>query len=267
VNREFSPGKVRKVAQRLKQIPWNPASAYNRAVAPQEALDYLAMLSGLKPVYVLGRGFDDPAWIRGIREISVDLGLYVLDGLPLRPPEREGPLPVWFREYIRSREPRRVVSYVARLEKVAAEMLLLSQSGEAEEADEARLLGYPECCVRFHHDALRRIAEAEYAIALRDCGGDPERLRARLREGVSIQARSEEEARALEPDWVMAPFTSVFLCADCQASDQSPGRRLSGRMERLASRIDPGLHAILLQIAQRSPLHRDKPSGTAPTAR
>jgi hypothetical protein len=256
VNRDFSLGKLRKAAERLKQIPWDTTSNYNRLVAPQEILDFLAMLGGLKPIYVLGRGFDDPQWIRGIRELSVDLGLFVLDGLPWEPAEIEGPLPLWYREYLRSLEVRRVVSYIARLEPVAEEVLPLSQSGLVTEADEARLLGYPECCVRAYHATLWAISEAEYRIALRDSRGDAERVRARLNEGFVIEARDEAEARALEPNWVLAPFTSVFLCATCQAGPDSPGGRLSGRMNRFLAKIDPSLHRILTRIVAESPAYR-----------
>ena len=255
MNREFSLGKLRKAAERLKQIPWDTASNYNRLVAPQEILDFLAMLGGLKPVYVLGRGFDDPRWIRGIRELSVDLGLFVLDGLPWEPPVAEGPLPLWYREYLHRLEFQRVVSYIARLEPVAEEVFPLSQSGYVTEAEEARLLGYPECCVRGYHATLRKINEAEYGIALRDSGGDPENLRARLKEGFVIEARDEEEARALEPNWSLAPFTSVFLCESCQAMEESPGRRLSDRMSRFLAKIDPPLHGILTRIIAESPAY------------
>jgi hypothetical protein len=261
VNRDFSIGKLRKTAERLKQIPWDTTSNYNRLVAPQEILDFLAMLGGLKPVYALGRGFDDPQWIRGIRELSVDLGLFVLDGMPWEPPEAEGPLPLWYREYLRRLKLGRVVSYVARLEPVAEEVLPLTQSGLVTEADEARLLGYPECCVRAYHATLRAISLAEYQIALRDSGGDPERLRARLNDGFVIEARDEPEAQALEPNWVLAPFTSVFLCEPCQASPDSPGKHLSARMSRFLAKIDPWLHGILIRIVAESPAYGAKNPG------
>jgi len=255
VNREFSLGKVRKVAERLKQIPWDSSSAYNRLVAPQEILDYLAMLGGHKPVYLLGRGFDDPGWTRGIRELSVDLGLFVLDGLPWTPPEAEGPLPMWYREYLHRLEPRHIVSCIMRQESIAEQVFPLTQSGQVTEAVEARLLGYPECCVRAYHAALRRIAEAEYRIALEDSGGDPETLRSRLKTGFVVQPRGEAARLELEPNWVLAPFTSVFLCAACQASEEGPGRELSGRMSRFLAKIDPRLHRILSRVAAESPAY------------
>jgi len=258
MNREFSLGKLRKAAERLKQIPWDTTSNFNRLVAPQEILDYLAMLGGVKPVYILGRGFDDPLWIRGIRGLSVDLGLFVLDGLPWEPLAIEGPLPLWYREYLRRLELQHVVSYIARLEPVAEEVFPFSQSGHATEADEARLLGYPECCVRAYHATLRKINEAEFGIALRDSGGHPEKLRTRLKEGFVIEARNEEEARALEPNWVLGPFTSVFLCESCQAAENSPGRRLSDRMDRFLAKVDPPLHGILTRIIAESPAYGPK---------
>jgi hypothetical protein len=261
MNREFSPGKIRKVAERLKRIPYDQSTFYNATVAPQEALDFLAMLAGLKPVYMLGRGFDDPGWMRGIRTLSVELGLYVIDGPAFLPPAGESPHPAWFRELAEARVARHAVSYVTRLERLAVDVMRLAESGRIEAADEARLLGYPECCVREYHAKQRRITEAEYAIALRQSGGDEARLRERIPASPEFLPRDEAEARALRPEWVMAPFGSFFLCETCQASPESPGGRLSVRLRRFVQKTDPELFALLGRIVRESPVYRRASAG------
>lgn len=256
MNREFSPGKIRKVAERLKRIPFDQSTYYNATVAPQEALDFLAMLGGLKPVYVLGRGFDDRRWVAGVRALSVELGLFVIDGPPFLPVVGETTLPDWFRELAEASETRHPVGYISRIEALAEEVLRLGEVGRLDVAQEAHLFGYPECCVREYHEKQRRVSETEFAIALRACGGDETRLREQAAQSIEIKPRDDEEARALRPRWVMAPFGSYFLCEACQADPESPGRHLAARLRRFAHKSDPQLAAVLERVVKESPVYQ-----------
>jgi hypothetical protein len=40
-------------------------------------LDFLAMLAGLKSVYLLGRGMDAPSWVADVSRIATAIGLHV----------------------------------------------------------------------------------------------------------------------------------------------------------------------------------------------
>ena len=46
----------------------------------QEALDFLAMMAGIKPVMLLGRGYNDPMWIKGVLQIAADSKLHIVEG-------------------------------------------------------------------------------------------------------------------------------------------------------------------------------------------
>jgi hypothetical protein len=60
----------------------------------QETLDFLAVIAGLKPVYLLGRGFDDPQWVRRVINIANKLDLHIIKGTEwnARPDADEYPL-------------------------------------------------------------------------------------------------------------------------------------------------------------------------------
>jgi len=255
MNPEFSPGKLRKVAERVKRIRFDTSSYYNLSVAPQEALDFLAMLGGIKPVYVLGRGFDDPRWVAGIREISVDLNLFVIDGPPFLPQIEQSTLPDWYRSLAEAGGMQHAISYITRIESLAEEVMLRVQTGRLPPALEARLFAFPECCVREYHAKRQRVTETEYRIALRACEGDEARLRQRFDGSFEILPESEEESQALHPRWVMAPFTSFFLCAACEASPESPGQTLAGRMKRFLQKTDKDMFAVLAKIVSESPVY------------
>ena len=49
-------------------------------VVAQEALDYLSMMAGIKPVMLLGRGYNDQGWIKGVLQIATDQNLQVIEG-------------------------------------------------------------------------------------------------------------------------------------------------------------------------------------------
>ena len=73
--------RLRNALNKLRRIPFDRGDPYNQAIAPQEMLDFLAMISGLKPVVLIGRGFDDPQWVKGVKSIANEMRLHVIQGL------------------------------------------------------------------------------------------------------------------------------------------------------------------------------------------
>ena len=66
---------LRNVLKKLRAIqfdagPIDAREAWDQATAAQEMLDFLAMLAGLKPVYLAGRGFGPPSWLQGVQAIA-----------------------------------------------------------------------------------------------------------------------------------------------------------------------------------------------------
>ena len=47
----------------------------------QEALDFLSMMAGRKPVMLLGRGYNEQIWIKGVLQIASDAKLHIVEGL------------------------------------------------------------------------------------------------------------------------------------------------------------------------------------------
>ena len=72
--------RLRNTLKKLKRIEFDRQNQYNREVAPQEMLDFLAMIYGIKPVVLIGRGFDDQQWISGVRRVARDMNLYEIEG-------------------------------------------------------------------------------------------------------------------------------------------------------------------------------------------
>ena len=93
----------------------------DRAEAAQEALDCLAMLTGLKPVLLIGRGFDDPQWIRGVLQIALDRKLYMIEGpyWDASPEEDDDELPAWFLAQSRAAFSEFRAHYICRARVVA----------------------------------------------------------------------------------------------------------------------------------------------------
>ena len=58
--------RLRNALKKLRRIPFDREDPYNLATAPLEMLEFLAMIAGLKPVVLIGRGFDDQNWIKGV---------------------------------------------------------------------------------------------------------------------------------------------------------------------------------------------------------
>jgi hypothetical protein len=57
---------LRSTLKKLRALPLDGTGPANIMMAPQEMLDFLAIRAGIKPVHLLGRGFDDAKWIEGV---------------------------------------------------------------------------------------------------------------------------------------------------------------------------------------------------------
>src|SRR5947209_1611537 len=91
---------LRSTLKKLRALPLDPANHANVMMAPQEMLDFLALRAGIKPVFLLGRGFDDPQWIEGALEISRKAGLHIVEGPMWDAQTDDEGLPRWFRDHL-----------------------------------------------------------------------------------------------------------------------------------------------------------------------
>lgn len=219
-----SLGRLRRVAETL------PAAADPGELA-QEMLDFLAMQAGLKPVCLLGRGFDDAGWQAGVLKLAADLKLHVTEGPCWRPAAALDGLPPCYAARVRAALAGITVRYICRAEDIAGEVrAIASAGGDTSVAQEARLLNYPECCVADHH---RREAAFHRATLAPDTA--------------ALQA-----SMAVTP----CPYTSFNMCPPCCADASRPAARLALEYAGLARRIDPALMDVLART-NADPLHQD----------
>ncbi len=208
-----------------------------RDTAWQDGLDLLAVIAGMKPLCLIGRGVAAPAWQAALTDIAAAAGLVIHEGAPWGPAAAPGLLPEWYLEATARRRAARPVLYLCADAAVQQRAAMLCEQGRVAAADEAELLGYPPCCVDQHHrQALALeclIAVGTERVAAGDC-----RRRARLIEaGVEPIPATEAEWRlradltAIAP----APMTSVNMCAPCAGDRDSAAGLLTRRYRALAA--------------------------------
>lgn len=246
------PGRTAQLRNSLKKLAavgWDRRADACGASAAQEALDYLAMLAGLKPVFLLGRGFDDNRWTDGVLAIARAQDLRIVEG----PYWDAGAaaVPGWLAEHVRSAVAGRTAWYICRTRATADEVVAVCADGRPTVAQEARLLGYPECCVSAHYARMERYQVVLLDILRRKAGGDEREMRRLLAAGGSLVPETTAEQSALDAATTVAPcpFTSVNMCAACTRDPKSPARTLSRRYQALAKAVDRGLAAELARNA------------------
>ena len=205
---------LRNALIRLDALPAGPESA--TAVA-QENLDFLAMLAGLKPVCLLGRGSIDVVRNDAMCDLARELGYLVVDGPYWNTAPAGEEFPQWYVDHCRDEMAGFTAHYLSADDGVAAEVRRTFDAGGPSVAMESRLLGYPECCVADHY----RRATAFHRTALADPA---------LGEQAGLAA-----AMAVTP----CPFTSFNMCDPCCEDRSGPAATISLHYAHLAQEIDP----------------------------
>lgn len=162
---------LRSTLKKLRALPLDRTNHPNLMMAPQEMLDFLAMRAGLKPVHLLGRGFDDRDWIDGALAMARKAGLHVIEG-PMwnaKPPEEA--FPTWYRDHLKATEPVGNVHYICHTKGTAEAVEKSFANPPISMDDEARLLGYPPCCVRAHYDRTSLLDQTFYKMLERTGAG------------------------------------------------------------------------------------------------
>ncbi len=235
--------RLRNTLKKLAAIGVGPGDGHDHATAAQEALDFLAMMAGLKPVLMLGRGFDNTQWIKGALQIAVDLKLHIVEGPYWDAVPAPAGLPEWYVEHTRAAFEGFRAHYVCKARATAEEVAELCRTGTPMVADEARLLGYPACCVEAHYARSRDYQIAWLSILEREAGGEEAEMRRLLADGAPLALARDDERARLEAAMAVrtAPFTSVNMCHACTASSDGAARRMSRRYGELARALDQGL--------------------------
>ena len=228
--------RLRSLMKKLHAAPLAWTDAYVAATAGQEALDFIAMAAGLKPVYLTGRGFDEAGWRETVEAVARTGGFHVLAGPYWHAAPVDDDLPAWFTAPARARLTAGRACYVAKTRRVASELADLAAGTPPSLAQEARLLGFPECCVAAHYATGAALERARFDLIEARAGGDEAEMRRLAAAGESVPPETDaERARMAEAVQVRpAPYTSLNLCAACAAGPRSPGRRLAANYAALA---------------------------------
>ena len=210
------------------KIDWS--DGYVRGTAAQEAIDFVAMMAGIKPVYMTGRGFDHDGWRATVLEVAAANRLYVVAG-PYWQAEPPPDLPGWFTGPAREGLGEGRAHYVAKGRATADELKTLAGTGRPALAQEARLLGFPACCVEAHYATAAAFEHATYEILSRRSGGDEAEMRRIAEAGHPVHPETDEERTLLATAMSVRParYTSLNMCERCAADPGSPGARLSAR--------------------------------------
>jgi hypothetical protein len=214
------------------------------------------MLAGLKPVFLLGRGFDDPVWIEGISAIARTNNMHVISGPKwAAEPDHVG-LPDWYAAIDPTTAKRdQPVIYICKSRDAVAEVTAISSSRSITMSQEAKLLGYPNCCVIDHYGRNRLMNAGFYRMLQRTAGGSLDEMQRIVREGVGMSPETSEEIGDIQAacDRVPAPFTSFNMCVSCITDPQSPARRISAIFKSLAETVDRTLAEEIrsFQIGQK----------------
>ena len=240
---------LRNALKKLRKIPLTgPHPAYLIA-APQEMLDFLAMLAGLKPVYLLGRGLDDPRWMGGVLRIAREMNLRTVEAPYWDAAPRGEGLMAQYR--VENEVGPQKAFYITKSPAVADQVIRIRGQGQIAIEEEARLLGYPICCVEEHYRRAYAMNEG-YALMLRRAGrGNDSEMRRLIAEDAPLSPETDDEKRLIEFATKIrcAPFTSVNMCEACAAGrDTGAAMRLGQAYRRLAMVVDPSLAAEINAI-------------------
>ncbi len=207
-----------------------------RAASAQDALDVVAVAAGIKPFAVAGWGFDSTAFRVAIAAAAARAGLAAFDGLPwIGESGNSGRR--WYDEALREDLAATQILFVgppgteAALRRLAGSRLGLRE--------EARVLGYPLCCVMEFHRRQRLFHLITRRMIGRQAQGDETLKRRLARARAMLTPKTETELKLLlrAARMIFAPFTSIVMCPACEAESGSAARILSARFESLSGDV------------------------------
>lgn len=236
--------RLRNTLKKLRSISFDREVRAHEAMAAQEMLDFLAMLDGIKPIYLLGRGFDDPDWIAGVKEIATSMSLKVVKARGWITAEGVSARPAWYSDmHVARDEDETEYFYICKAPAVAAKVAEVSNRKFVTAREEATLLGYPDCCVADYHEAQRAFDEMFFGLIERAANGDVEEMKRIVRDDDQLSPETPEEEALFRSKFEMhpAPFTSFNMCLSCSNAPASPAKALSIIYGALANKVDPEL--------------------------
>ena len=143
-----------------------------------EVYDFLALLDGVKLVFLHGRGHAPVQWVEPIKTFACSLNFFVIEGFYWDATPYDE-FPNWYQEHCRNQLlPFRAWYICKEAELAAAIKNINTRAGRLSMAEEAYLLGYPECCVRAHYERACRYHRGTLSILRRLAKGDQNKMEA-----------------------------------------------------------------------------------------
>jgi hypothetical protein len=239
--------RLRNTLKKLKKIPSDRTDMREAQAGAQEALDFLAMMAGEKPVMLLGRGYNDPIWIKGVLQVATNTKLHMVEGpfWDASPDAGAGAdLPDWYLDHTRRAFTEHRAWYISRAKSAADEVAEICETATITVADEARLLNYPDCCVRAHYDRAAEYQRIWLDMLRRKAGGDDQKAADLLAANEPLEPETDEDIKRLEAAMraIPVPFTSINACDACiNGGPSAPANVKSLEGRALANEIDEGL--------------------------
>ena len=239
--------RLRNTLKKLKKIPSDRTDMREAQAGAQEALDFLAMMAGEKPVMLLGRGYNDPIWIKGVLQVTTNTKLHIVEGpfWDASPDAGAGAdLPDWYLDHTRRAFTEHRAWYISRAKSAADEVAEICETAAITVADEARLLNYPDCCVRAHYDRAAEYQRIWLDMLRRKAGGDDQKAADLLAANEPLEPETDEDIKRLEAAMraIPVPFTSINACDACiNGGPSAPANVKSLKGRALANEIDEGL--------------------------
>ena len=143
-----------------------------------EVYDFLALLDGVKLVFLHGRGHAPVQWVEPIKTFACSLKLFVIEGFYWDATPYDE-FPNWYQDHCRNKLLQFRAWYICKEAELAAAIKNINtRAGRLSMAEEAYLLGYPECCVRAHYERACRYHRGTLSILRRLAKGDQNQMKA-----------------------------------------------------------------------------------------
>tara|TARA_A100001037_G_C15123765_1_gene625157 strand:- start:509 stop:1228 length:720 start_codon:yes stop_codon:yes gene_type:complete len=218
-----------RTGQKLSSLLERQGKCPDRRELIAEIHDFLAMLEGIKPVFLHGRSLAPKDWINEVLEIAQDLGLHIIKG-PFWDALSYTAFPNWYADHCRNELQPYRAWYICKDDTVAETILGINRAGgHLTVSEEARLLGYPECCVQAHYKRSQRYHRGALAILKRVAGGNENKMRKLLASQAQLVPVTQEEIDEFEIafDIYEAKFGSWNLCHACECETDTRSEVLS----------------------------------------
>jgi len=234
------PSVLIETGRRLSTLLEKQDDTADRGELVAEIHDFLAMLEGIKSVFLHWRGLAPRDWVEKVLSIAGDLGLRVIEG-PFWDATTYGEFPEWYADHCRAElEPYRAW-YICNNETVAESVRNINDAaGRLSVAEEAQLLGYPECCVNAHYGRARRYHRGTLAILKRLGNGDDTKMQELFVGGAQLTPAMPQEIDDFEAafDIHEPQLGSWNMCPVCVQGTNSVSDALSGQYSMVIQKAE-----------------------------